>query len=82
MTPPAPQPSATVISHSAIVDGNLATVFALIAQNLATDIPYIMQLSPSSKTATILIATELSLASISAILSGLSAIPPTTPLAV
>ena len=78
MTPPAPT-SAVVISHSSIVEGNLATVFAMIAQNLATDIPYIMQLSPSSKTATILIATELSLASISAILAGLSGIHSTPP---
>lgn len=72
-------PTATVISHSAIVEGNLATIFALIASNLNTDAPYIMQLSPTTKTATILLGAELGLATISAILASLGTVPPAAP---
>lgn len=67
--------TAVTISHSAIIESNLATVFSLLAQNLGTDAPYIISLNPSNTTATILLTTELSLVSTSAILSALSGIP-------
>lgn len=83
MTPTTTQLSTTTVTHPSIATQTTETILQMILANLEADTPAIIQISPSTKTATILMSTEIGLVAITSIFAALEAMqsaaaPPAT----
>jgi hypothetical protein len=71
--PTAAQPTVTTISHPSVTLSNTVAILDLILSNLEADAPAIIQISPTTKTASILAFSEIGIAAATSIMAALEA---------